>query len=572
MDGNLELQVWRLGANLIDQYDADSFPTIIRLPEGTSWDDSNYIGSGTMKVKIYGIESLPQVQGVMQVWKYARTSTNAPGGVIIMQPVMWNPHDITTYADPGSGTPTKFRVWSSATSLQYNSVPASTSNPTRSNSAVEFDANPAAFREPNLIARRNRDDINAVPVGALASIVDSNGLEWLGCGRTVPAGGNAIPGAYSPYYAANSANGLSMYLDYQDTDGNWVTYSALENISHSGFLGGYSGHVSYFAKPDPRTQRFGSFGSQAAATYSGLNGAGYWNHIGTGWPPISGQMASLWDVPPRGPVWCNWGQFNGRGSAGTATRPMGITENTESSILRYTDPDGVLRWGDSGFGANGMLSNETATRPIVLNRPFHSIGEMGHAFRDLPWKSIDFFSERSGDSALLDVFCISESPDDGLVANRVSLNAASNAVLRALMKEGLRRDAGGSDGTSASEDLLSDEELNDLVAAIRSTRNAAPFLNRSELVSRVMAALPLSGTSFTIKRQREAVIRALADMVETNNWNLMADVIAQTGSMRPGGSTAADFIPVAEHRRWHFFSIDRSTARIVDQTGEDCAE
>ena len=63
---------------------------------------------------------------------------------------------------------------------------------------------------------------------------------------------------------------------------------------------------------------------------------------------------------------------------------MGITENTESSILRYTDPDGVLRWGDSGFGANGMLSNETATRPIVLNRPFHSIGEMGHAFRDLP--------------------------------------------------------------------------------------------------------------------------------------------------------------------------------------------
>ena len=385
VDGNLDLQVWRLGANLIDQYDADSFPTIIRLPEGITWDDSNYIGSGTMKVKIYGIESLPQVQGVMQVWKWARTSTNAPGGVIIMQPVLWNPHDITTYADAGSGTPTKFRAWSSATSLQYNSVLASSSNPNRSNSAVEFDSNPAAFREPNVIARRNRDGINAVPIGTLASIVDDRGYEWLGCGRTVPAGGAAVPAPPPAYYAAYSANGLSVYLDYQDTDGNWVTYSALESINHNGFINYYFGFMTYFAKPDPRTQRFGSFVSQTAATHSGLNNTGYWNHIGIGWPPTSGQMASLWDVPPRGPVWCSWPQFNGRGSLGSGTtHPTALTQNTDTSAFRYTDPDGVLRWGDSGFGANGMLSNETATRPIVLNRPFHSIGEMGHAFRDLP--------------------------------------------------------------------------------------------------------------------------------------------------------------------------------------------
>ncbi len=575
IDGNLDLQVWRLGANIIDQYDADSFPTIIRLPAGTSWDDANYLSSGTLKVKICGIESLPQVQAVTQVWKWTskKTPSSTPvGGTIIMQPVLWNPHDITTYVDPGSGTPTKFRVWSSATSLQYHGVPASTSNPNRSNSAVEFNTNSNAFREPNLIAREARDGINAVAIGTLASLVDDSALKWLGSGRTEPAGGAAVPGAVA-VYAANSANGLSVYLDYQDTDGTWVTYSALESITHNGFVGYYNGYVTYFAKPDPRTQRFGSFGAQPGATNTTLNVSGAWNYIGPGWPPSTGQMASLWDVAPRGPVWCNWPQFNGRGESGSGTtHPTAITENKDGSAFRYSDPDGVVRWGDSGFGANGMLSNQQATRPIVLNRPFRSVGEMGYAFRDQPGKSIDFFSERSGDSALLDVFCISESPDDAIVANRVSLNSASDQVLKAMMSEGLRRDAGGSNLTSNSVDLLNNDEVDTVIQAIRSARTTAPFLNRSELVSRVMKELPGSGTSFTIKRQREAVIRALADMVETNNWNFMIDIIAQSGRMRPGGSASTDFIPEGERRRWHFVSIDRSTAKVLDEHGEDFAD
>ena len=607
IDGNLDLQVWRLGANLIDQYDADSFPTIIRLPPGAINDDSNYVSSGTMKYKIYGIESLPQVQAVTQVWKFA-PNPQEPAKIKwfqIMQPVLWNPHDTMTYADPGSGSPAKFRVWASASGLQYLSDFASTTNLTRGNSAVEFSANSAAFREPNLIARRNRDGINAVPIGSLSSFVDNSGIEWLGCGRTIPTNTTSpTPGPPPSVYAANSANGLSVYLDYLEpgadnvagtADDTWITYSALESVRHTGFINYYTGWVSYFAKPDPRTQRFGSFASQMGGTcweaFQPGSYGGYWRYIGTGiaegQPPSSGKMASLWDlpcpsplagppIPPHGagPVSINTPQFNGRGSSGTATSPMGITENKDGSVFRYSDPDEVIRWGDSGFGANGMLTNQQATRPIVLNRPFRSVGEMGYAFRDQPGKSIDFFSERSGDSALLDVFCISESPDDAIVANRVSLNSASDQVLKAMMSEGLRRDAGGSNLTSNSVDLLSDSEVTTVIQAIRSTRTTAPFLNRSELVSRVMAALPGSGTSFTIKRQREAVIRALADMVETNNWNFMIDVIAQSGRMRPGvtNPTSTDFIPEGERRRWHFVSIDRSTAKVLDEHGEDFAD
>jgi hypothetical protein len=203
LDGNLDLQVWRLGANLIDQYDADSFPTIIRLPPGTSWDDADYIGSGTMKVKIYGIESLPQVQGVLACWRWTSNqnpSSTPHGGTVIMQPVLWNPHDITTYQDPGSGTPIKFRVWAYARDLQMNSTVASTTTPNRDNSIVEFEVNPAAFREPNLIAREARDGINAAGIGALSWIIDNSAFKWLGTGRTKPAGGNAIPGGGGPHH------------------------------------------------------------------------------------------------------------------------------------------------------------------------------------------------------------------------------------------------------------------------------------------------------------------------------------------------------------------------------------
>ena len=241
MDGNLDLQVWRLGANLIDQYDADSFPTIIRLPEGTSWDGTDYLGSGTMNVKIYGIENLPQVQGVTQVWKFG----SAPAtGLIIMQPVLWNPHDITTYADPGSGAPAKFRVWASARDLQYHGQPPSRTNPNRGNSAVEFNANPEAFREPNLIAREARDGINAVAAGPLASITDASSLKWLGSGRTEPAGGPCVPGAPPGVYAADSANGLSVYLDYQDTDGAPAWAAAALTCSSAAWRAGFCFHSS----------------------------------------------------------------------------------------------------------------------------------------------------------------------------------------------------------------------------------------------------------------------------------------------------------------------------------------
>src|SRR5439155_20054389 len=36
--------------------------------------------------------------------------------------------------------------------------------------------------------------------------------------------------------------------------------------------------------------------------------------------------------------------------------------------------------------------------------------ELGYAFRDLPWKTLDFFTDKSADAALLDIFMINDGP------------------------------------------------------------------------------------------------------------------------------------------------------------------
>ena len=48
---------------------------------------------------------------------------------------------------------------------------------------------------------------------------------------------------------------------------------------------------------------------------------------------------------------------------------------------------------------------------MILNRPFRSVGELGYAYRDQPFKTLDLWSPTSGDAALLDIFSLSDAPE-----------------------------------------------------------------------------------------------------------------------------------------------------------------
>ncbi len=68
-----------------------------------------------------------------------------------------------------------------------------------------------------------------------------------------------------------------------------------------------------------------------------------------------------------------------------------------------------------------------------------------------------------------------------------------------------------------------------------------------------------------VKRFREAPIRALASVGQTRIWNLMIDVVAQTGRYPSSASTPDNFVVEGEQRYWLHVAIDRFTGQIIDK-------
>ena len=269
--------------------------------------------------------------------------------------------------------------------------------------------------------------------------------------------------------------------------------------------------------------------------------------------------------------------------------PFGLITNAPEGSLnnanpaRYHDRDGVIRPADGYLGAlptvpvsqSGTAGRNLALdRPVILNRPFRSVGELGYVFRDLPWKTLDFLSKQSGDLGLLDVFSIDETEAfPPLVAGKVNLNTPHPEVLAAML-------TGTAKGIAVpglpDPGVLSAGEAKELADAIVAESAKAPFRNRGDLIRRVLA--PASATSPAIavgqiwkpiiKANREAPIRTLSEMGTTRTWNLMVDLVVQGGNFTPTSQNGSDFSVNAERRVWVHLAIDRLTGEVLERQVE----
>jgi hypothetical protein len=312
----------------------------------------------------------------------------------------------------------------------------------------------------------------------------------------------------------------------------------------------------------------------------------------------------------------------------------------------YADPDDVVRRASGALAPLGGYSTSvqieglpqgqgnTATasnRPIMLNRPFRAVAEMGAAFRGAPWKHMDFFLPESADAALLDVFCLTEAPpftlaggsltqapSPPLIAGKISLNTRQEPVLRAMLAGALKDETSTSTSGRLSP-AANGEAMRAAQAIIDRTTGTkpwqGPFGNNAELVGKLFAKdltplptaadpvytatvyrtttepnrnpdIPTGKSALTwhftglssnldnafpaskdrkTKRMRESIIRALADGAQTRVWNLMFDIIVQSGKFSPVASSLGDFVKDGETRLWVFIAIDRLTGEILDQ-------
>lgn len=323
---------------------------------------------------------------------------------------------------------------------------------------------------------------------------------------------------------------------------------------------------------------------------------------------------SWWRQPAKNTGW----NFNKDVEWWMNMNHAGCLENDQKAwsqayTLAYLDPDGVLRQGvgaDNLYGksilgnpmsrrysinqTSGTLTSSApmAGRPRVLNRPFRSVGELAHAFRGTPWRDIDFLHGSSPDAGLLDVFSLYEDPaaetavtdlkaeaKPPVVAGRVNLNTASEEVIAALLR-----------GTALDDDRFLPAPLASQMAKEvhqwlhSSAAGQGPLTSKSGLVGTAVPAATAKGMIYqlsgkltddddrSINDRREVAVRALTGGTTVRAWNLMLDLVVQSGQLTGGATTLGQFQTAAERRYWVHFAIDRPTGRVIDVQWEPVVE
>jgi hypothetical protein len=203
----------------------------------------------------------------------------------------------------------------------------------------------------------------------------------------------------------------------------------------------------------------------------------------------------------------------------------------------------------------------------MMNRPFRSVGEMGYAFRDQPFKTLSFSSANSPDAGLLDLFTTNDYSDSsGMRGGVVNLNSRQAPALAGVLTNTIRREdtpRGNGAAPSPSPSPLASPTANSVATSLTLSTITNPLVNRAGLATLIASETGLG--SSVPKTQRESIARALGETVQTRTWNLLIDVIAQSGKYAPGETNLTKFVVQGEQRYWVHVAIDRFTGQVIDK-------
>lgn len=621
-DRNIARHVLQIGANIIDQWDANDDPTVIaRTPfDDLAGDQAN------PDPDISGVENLPYIYKVPWVFfrRFDReVDTGTDGNPVwpwfssFYQFQLWNPHR------NASVVPAAREMRIVAKGQPYIHIKGSDTKGTSINTApyivrqnpvwplgqtwIGFTVNPSSgtadFASPHTLkaddplvqvaadvaASQSRDEYVYAPAGTAAAIVGFHAGSMKLPYTSLVAPTPSIP-AQSSHAERYNASGVearavirqtvgdavSFQLQKKDAAGHWLPVQTIPCIFKDTYnyrvtlmVTGYgeeaqklhANRVFYraaYMTADPRSFRFGfpQMGTDANVdiTSDDLLAA----------KPMASNMFSGWLASNAGAAsWLN----------------EGLARNATTSSY-YRDRGGAgPRLGDSAANGSSPYSSGP-DRPVVLNRPFRSVAEMAYANRGLPWRNLNFTGDlatpamaSTADGALLDLFTIEESP--AMRAGVINLNTASVSAIKALLLN--------ADVLSGNETNLSDTEAGNAADAIfkyvhgtldrRAIVDAQHVLRTPADIARMVQALSSTEFSGWSKRKKESVVAALAQAHNGRTWNLVLDLIAQTGRFPTGSSGTLDkFMVAGEKRVLVHLAIDRYTGQVIDRLTERISE
>jgi len=310
-------------------------------------------------------------------------------------------------------------------------------------------------------------------------------------------------------------------------------------------------HAPMFAKADARSIR-----------YNSMIGV-----VNVANPPMSftsaGIIGSIWPSPyatppPMSP------------SAYPIPTPTPNPNPAIYSQLGDNGPAGSNPYSEAAPASETDFTHNDPVRPVMMNRPFRSVGEMGYAFRDQPFRTLSFSSASSPDAGLLDLFSTNDYSDSsGMRAGVINLNSRQAPAFAGVLTSTIRREdtPRNNAGTSPSPSPLASPSANSVATSLTLSTIPTSLVNRAGLATLIANVPDSAGLGPSVpKTQRESIARALGETVQTRTWNLLIDVIAQSGRYPPNATSLTNgFVVSGEQRYWVHVAIDRFTGQVIDK-------
>ncbi len=222
-------------------------------------------------------------------------------------------------------------------------------------------------------------------------------------------------------------------------------------------------------------------------------------------------------------------------------------------------------------GITDPVTNQTkltpSFTPITLDHAFTTVGEFGYGLR--PEYALNRFQRlnfngTANDPSVLDFFTYNPVGSAYPRLGIVNLNTRNIPVMAAILQSALKKDVDVTPlpnpfpAVAPAEASLAAQ---DIVAA---TRTQAA-VNRGDIGRLTAAAASrvgsVSGCSGECQEKvPEAIARALSEIGQARTWNLMIDVIAQTGRYAPDAADftqANKFVVQGEKRYWLHVALGR---------------
>jgi hypothetical protein len=235
-------------------------------------------------------------------------------------------------------------------------------------------------------------------------------------------------------------------------------------------------------------------------------------------------------------------------------------------------PKNPYNWITSDGTATGTKKTPPAAgpTPIVLNHAFSNPGDMGYGLRPEyatnRFQRLDFHTANPN-ASILDFFTYNPVDHNYPRIGTVNLNTKHVPVLAAVLQSALKRDidtatlpnpfpvVSSSEATAAAQAIVN--ATNPAAGGTRATSRA----DIGRLTAAAAGAISTAGFAAGEETEKvpEVIARALSEVGQTRTWNLMIDVVAQTGRYKPNAPDLSgnNFIVEGEKRCWLHVALGR---------------